>query len=520
MSAEKAQGRRLVVVLGDQLSTRLAPFDDFDKERDAVWMAEVSGESEYVWSAKQRIAYFLAAMRHFRDALEADGIRVFYLSLGSESKSLGAALKRFLEAASFDDIVMTEPGEYRLVEELASACGAAGRALRMLEDRSFYCTRTDFARHARGRKQLRMEFFYRELRRRFGVLMDGEEPAGGEWNFDASNRESFGKEGPERLLPRARFEPDELTRETIAEVEERFASHPGSLDTFAWPVTREQAEEALRHFIADELPQFGRFQDAMWTGEPFLHHSLLSGAINVRLLDPREAVAAAEEAFRKGRAPLEAVEGFVRQILGWREYVRGVYWLFMPGYLKRNELGAEEPLPRFYWTGETRMRCLREAIGQTLQFGYAHHIQRLMVTGLYSLLLGVSPKAIHEWYLAVYIDAVEWVELPNVLGMSQFADGGDMASKPYVATGKYIQRMSNYCSGCAFDPGKRTGEDACPFTTLYWDFLTRHRKRLEGNPRMRMQLRNLDRVNESEREAIRRKAEAIRAENRGEGTRE
>jgi deoxyribodipyrimidine photolyase-related protein len=309
----------------------------------------------------------------------------------------------------------------------------------------------------------------------------------------------------------AAFPPDATTREVLALVERRFAGHPGRLDAFDWPVTPAEARRALADFIDRRLADFGRHQDAMWEREPWLYHSRLSAALNLKLLDPREVVAAAEAAYRAGRAPLASAEGFIRQILGWREFVRGVYWLRMPDYAAVNALGATGPLPAFFWTGDTEMACLRDAIGQTLELGYAHHIQRLMVTGLYTLMLGVEPRRVHEWYLAVYVDAVEWVELPNVIGMSQHADGGYLASKPYVATGKYIQRMSNHCAGCRFDPAKASGADACPFTTLYWDFLERHEARLAANPRMALQVKNLARLSADARAAIRERAASIRA---------
>lgn len=294
-------------------------------------------------------------------------------------------------------------------------------------------------------------------------------------------------------------------------VNTRFSDHPGTLDAFDWPVTREQSLAALDDFIANRLPRFGEHQDAMWSGQPWLFHAHVSAALNLKLLDPREVIAAAEQAWRSGRAPLPAVEGFIRQILGWREYVRGLYWRGMPDYLTANALNARQPLPAFYWTGDTAMNCLAESIGQTLRHGYAHHIQRLMVTGLYALLLGVEPQAVHRWYLAVYVDAVEWVELPNTMGMALYADGGVMASKPYVATGKYIDRMSNYCKGCRFDPAKSTGDDACPFTTLYWSFLLRHQQRLAKNTRMALQLKNLARLDADTRAAIETRAESIRS---------
>ncbi|MBY0376048.1 MAG: cryptochrome/photolyase family protein, partial [Bryobacteraceae bacterium] len=324
-------------------------------------------------------------------------------------------------------------------------------------------------------------------------------------------RAAFGKQGPGTVPPPLAFPPDRTTRDVLALVRQRFASHAGSLDHFSWPVTPAQARAALDDFITHRLPFFGAHQDAMWTNEPFLYHSRISAALNLKLLDPREAIAAAENAYRRHDAPLAAVEGFIRQILGWREYVRGIYWRFMPGYADGNALDAHQPLPAFYWTGDTEMNCLRDAIGQTLRHGYAHHIQRLMVTGLYALLLGVEPQQIHEWYLAVYVDAVEWVELPNTIGMSQFADGGLMASKPYAATGKYIQRMSNYCDGCRYDPAERTGDRACPFTTLYWDFLIRNEAKLRATPRMEMQLRNLDRLSPAQKSLIEEKAKSWKA---------
>jgi deoxyribodipyrimidine photolyase-related protein len=360
-----------------------------------------------------------------------------------------------------------------------------------------------------------MEFFYREMRRLHDVLLDDEgNPEGGEWNFDSENRKSFGSEGPGKLAMPAplTFPPDVLTREALADVRRHFPDHVGELEDFDWPVTRSDALAALADFIEYRLAGFGDHQDAMWTGEPWLFHSRISAAMNMKLLDPREVIAAAQEAYQTRNAPLAAVEGFIRQILGWREYVRGIYWLHMPEYLERNALQATEPLPGFYWTGETPMRCLAECIGQTLRLGYAHHIQRLMVTGLFPLLLGVDPREVHRWYLAVYVDALEWVELPNTLGMSQYADGGVMASKPYVATGRYIERMSNYCDSCQFDPAKAIGEDACPFTTLYWDFLQRHGKSLQKNPRMSLQLRNVERLSSADRKSIRARAEQLRAD--------
>jgi deoxyribodipyrimidine photolyase-related protein len=509
--------RHLVLVLGDQLNADAAAFDGFDPARDAVWMAEVAAESEHVWSSQPRTALFLAAMRHFRDAQRARGFEVRYTELddAANAQTLGGELARAVHAARPEKLIVTEPGDWRVARELEQAAETAGVPLETRSDRHFLCTLDEFRQHATGRKQLRMEFFYREMRRKHGVLLDAAgEPLGGQWNFDPENRGSFGRAGPPpRPAPRS-FPPDATTRAVLALVARRLAKHPGKLEHFDWPVTPADARAALDDFIAHRLAHFGATQDAMWTNEPWLFHSRLSAAMNLKLLDPRDVIRAAERALAEKRAPLASVEGFIRQILGWREYVRGIYWRFMPDYLARNALGAREPLPPFYWDARTEMACLRDAIGQTLDYGYAHHIQRLMVTGLYGLLLGVEPQRMHEWYLAVYVDAVEWVELPNTLGMSQYGDGGTMASKPYAATGKYIQRMSNYCAGCRFDPARATGDDACPFTTLYWDFLLRHERKLAANPRMALQVKNVARLNPADRTAIRARADAIRA-NRG-----
>ena len=505
--------RHLVLVLGDQLDAKSSAFDGFDVARDGVWMAEVAEESTHVWSSKPRMAVFLAAMRHFRDALIARKVSVRYAELADKdnTQSFAGELRRAVSTLRPSKLIVTEPGDWRVWRAIEAEAEALGVPLEVRRDRHFLCSIEEFRVHALGRKQLRMEFFYREMRRKHRVLLDAAgEPESGQWNFDPENRGSFGREGPPRRPAPRTFPPDATTRAVLALVEKRFPNHPGDLARFDWPVTVAEARAALDDFIAHRLAEFGRYQDAMWTDEPWLYHSRLSAAMNLKLLDPRDVIAAAERAWREGRAPLASAEGFIRQILGWREYVRGIYWTQMPAYLGRNALDAHESLPAFYWTGETPMACLRAAIGQTLALGYAHHIQRLMVTGLYTLLLGVDPQRVHEWYLAVYVDAVEWVELPNTLGMSQYADGGVMASKPYVATGNYIDRMSNYCAGCRFDPALATGEKACPFTTLYWDFLLRHERRLAANPRMSLQVKNLARLPPARRAEIQARAVAIR----------
>ncbi|MCE2917914.1 MAG: cryptochrome/photolyase family protein [Rubrivivax sp.] len=507
-----AELRTLVLVLGDQLDLEASAFDGFDPACDAVWMAEVAEESTHVWSSKARTAMFLAAMRHFAIALRAAGRPLHYTRLESADNpgALGAQLRADVQRLKPARLVMTAPGDWRVLQAIQGVAKDHALPLEVRDDRHFFCTVRDFAAHAKGRKSLRMEYFYREQRQRHGILMHDGAPVGGQWNFDAENRDSFGADGPGAVPPRAAFEPCAVTREVLALVEQRFAGHPGRLERFVWPVTRAQALQALQAFIDDRLPLFGRYQDAMWPGDPWLYHAHLSAALNLKLLNPREVVGAAEAAWRDGHAPLASVEGFIRQILGWREYVRGVYWTQMPGYLERNALDAQQDLPAWFWTGGTDMACLRDALTQTLAHGYANHIQRLMVTGLYLLMLGVRPQQVHAWYLAVYVDAVEWVELPNSLGMSQYADGGLMASKPYVATGKYIQRMSPHCKGCRYDPGQRSGDTACPYTTLYWDFLMRHETRLARNPRMALQVKNVARLTGAQRQAVVERAESIR----------
>jgi deoxyribodipyrimidine photolyase-related protein len=496
--------RNLIAVLGDQLDPQAAVFDNFDPAQDLVWMAEVHEESTKVWTHKARIVIFLTAMCHFASDLRARGIHVDYqqLSPGSLSNQLAGSVRKWKPQR----IIVTQPGEWSVQEALRSAVPQ----IEFVEDRHFFCTQGEFQHWAAGKKQLRMEFFYRLMRERTGYLMEDREPAGGKWNYDAENRKTFGKSGPPQIPSAPTFPPDSITLEVIQLVEKHFPNHPGQLNAFDYPVTQTDARLALQHFVTHTLAHFGDFQDAMWTGETVLFHSRLSAVLNLKILNPREILDQAEQAYREGLVPLAAVEGFIRQILGWREYVRGIYWLLMPEYATRNHLDARASLPSFYWTGETDMVCLREAIGQTLRTGYAHHIQRLMVTGLFTLLLGVKPKDVHEWYLAVYVDAVEWVELPNTLGMSQYGDGGVMASKPYIASGKYIDRMSNYCSGCRYDPAQATGDAACPFTTLYWDFLQRHKKLLERNPRMSMQVKNLARLKPDAVERIQLQADGLR----------
>ncbi|MGA8513280.1 MAG: cryptochrome/photolyase family protein, partial [Burkholderiaceae bacterium] len=374
------------------------------------------------------------------------------------------------------------------------------------EDTHFLCSLPEFRRWAGSHKSLRMEFFYRQMRQKYAVLMDGKEPAGGQWNFDADNRKSFGKKGPQDLPQPPVFKPDQITQDVMALVNQRFAEHPGHLDKFNWPTTRAEALHALDDFITHRLPSFGPHEDAMWTGLEFGWHSLLSSSLNLKLISPLEVVRAAEQAYRQKGLDLASVEGFIRQVLGWREFIRGMYFLDMPGLKTANHYGHTNALPAWYWTGNTRMNCMRQCITQTLDNGYSHHIQRLMVTGMFGLTAQIEPAQVCDWYLAVYVDAVEWVELPNVAGMALFANGGRFTSKPYVASGAYVKRMSNYCTGCSYEPEARLGPKACPLTTLYWNFLDRHEASFASNPRTALMVKNLQRMDESERQALRLRA--------------
>lgn len=475
-------------------------------------MIETIDESTHVRSHKQRTSLFLSAMRHYAQSLQANRWVVDYHTLADGVPSLADGLRACLERCHPEAVHIVQPGDWRVLESLTDTCAAASCQFDVFPDTHFYTTPEDFAQWAKGRKQLTMEYFYREQRKRFGVLMQGNDPVGGTWNFDKDNRKTFGKKGPGMLPKPLQFAPDDTTRAVIEDVNNRFADHPGSLDTFDWPVTRTQALQALDDFITHRLADYGRYQDAMWQGEPFLYHALIASAMNLKLINPREAIDAAVGAWQADpeRYPIAAIEGFVRQIIGWREFIRGIYWHHMPDYKSLNHYAHDAALPEWFWDANTDMNCLAQSVGDTLANGYAHHIQRLMVIGNYALLAGIDPQAVCDWYLAVYVDAVEWVELPNTLGMALHADGGIVGSKPYVASGAYINRMSNYCGQCQYSVGKRTGADACPFNALYWDFMIRHRAALATSPRMRMVLKNIERWDRDELSAIQAAANAHR----------
>ncbi|WP_298435106.1 cryptochrome/photolyase family protein [uncultured Jannaschia sp.] len=489
---------RLVLVLGDQLSDDLSALREGDAATDVVVMAEVQAETDYVPHHPRKIAFLFAAMRKHAERLRSAGWTVRYTRLDDpeNTHSIPGELLRAADATGATEAIATEPGEFRLI----SALEDGPLPVHMFPDDRFLCSHAEFEDWAEGRKELRMEWFYREMRRKTGFLMDGDQPEGGKWNYDHDNRKppKAGLDAPRPM----RFTPDETVEEVLELVRARFGNRYGSLDNFWFATEPGQARRALAHWVKTALPRFGDFQDAMVKGEPFMFHALLSPYINAGLLGWREVCEAAIDAYRAGDAPLNAVEGFVRQIIGWREYIRGVYFREGPDYTSRNALEATRGLPEFYWTAETDMACVAECVSTTMAEAYAHHIQRLMVTGNFALLAGLHPHQVHEWYLVVYADAYEWVEAPNVIGMSQFADGGVVGSKPYVSGGNYINRMSDYCKSCAYSVTTKTGAGACPFNLLYWHFLDRHRDRFEGNPRMAQMYRTWDRMDADRRATV------------------
>ncbi|APX13535.1 cryptochrome/photolyase family protein [Tateyamaria omphalii] len=496
---------RLILVLGDQLTDDVAALKAADKTSDVVVMAEVAEEGSYVPHHPKKIALILAAMRKFAARLRKDGWTVDYSELDDteNSQSICGELLRRAEQHGASEVIATRPGEYRLIAALEDC----PLKVTLLEDDRFIASHKEFEEWAEGRKALRMEYFYRDMRRKTGLMMEGDTPAGDKWNYDHDNRKpapddvDFG--GP------MQFAPDETVEAVLDLVERRFGNHFGDLRPFWFATDQGQARRALAHFVKHALPKFGDFQDAMLAENRFLYHAVVGLYINIGLLDPLEVCQAVEQAWKDGDAPINAAEGFIRQIIGWREYVRGIYFHEGPDYPRRNGLNHQRKLPEFYWGGETNMRCISKAVEQTGAEAYAHHIQRLMVTGNFALLAGLDPAEVSEWYLAVYADAFEWVEAPNVVGMSLFADGGVIASKPYVSSGAYINRMSDYCKGCHYKVSVKTGEGACPFNLLYWHFLDRHRDRFSNNARMGNMYRTWDRMDADRRETVLREAEAF-----------
>jgi deoxyribodipyrimidine photolyase-related protein len=493
----------LRLVLGDQLSPSISCLKGYNSETDTVLMCEVWDEASYVKHHKKKIAFLFSAMRHFAEELHQRGYKVNYTKLDNPDNagSFKNEVRRLLQKHQFNRIILTHPGEYRVLEDMHSWEREFGIAVEIRPDDRFLCTPEQFTDWAKDRKQLRMEYFYREMRKKYDILMHQDQPLGGQWNYDAENR----KPPKQGLVVPAPFTAkiDDISHEVLSLIAERFDDHFGDLEPFYFAVTRDQALQVLDQFIDQRFSHFGDYQDAMIEGEPWMYHSHISFYLNCGLLLPLECVQAAEKAYQQGKVELNAVEGFIRQIIGWREYVRGIYWLKMPEYGAENFLQANRHLPDFYWTADTKMNCLRQCVSETKQHAYAHHIQRLMVLGNFALLTGIDPKYVNEWFLIVYADAYEWVELPNVSGMILFADGGYLASKPYAAGGNYINKMSDYCKNCSYKVSKKNGSDACPFNYLYWDFLDRNRSKLQSNHRIAMMYKTFDRMSDDKKAAIR-----------------
>jgi len=487
---------KLVIILGDQLNTQMSSFEHFDKTQDCVLMAEVKQEATYVKHHKKKIAFVFSAMRHFAKQLKSVGINVNYTHYNDEENkgSLTKQVEYFLSSNDIEQIIISQPAEYRLLEEVNAWSDGFGIDVLITEDNRFFAKQSYFEQWAKGRKQLRMEYFYREMRKQTGYLMNGDKPIDGKWNFDADNRNKLPKN---HSLPQpTKFAADKITAEVISLVQTEFSDHFGDINDFHYATTRQEALVVLHEFVQERLPLFGTYQDAMTQNEAWMYHSHVSFYLNTGMLLPKEVLDAAQAAYEKGDAPINSVEGFIRQVLGWREYVRGFYWHLMPDYKSQNFLEAKRALPAFFWTSDTQMNCLSQCVSQTKQNAYAHHIQRLMVLGNFALLAGLDPEQVNEWYLIVYADAYEWVELPNVSGMVLFADGGQLASKPYAASGSYINKMSDYCSHCHYSVKEKTGHQACPFNYLYWDFLIRHKEKFKGNPRMSMIYSTLNKMDQ------------------------
>jgi deoxyribodipyrimidine photolyase-related protein len=506
-------GITLRLILGDQLNSLHSWFRRVSQ--DIVYtLMEVRQETDVVTPHIQKVAGFFSAMRHFADDLARKGHRVLYLRLDDphNEHSFDANVIRLIRKQAITRFEYMQPDDYRLDVQLARLASRLSVPSAVADTEHFLTTRDQVARHFRGKQRYLMESFYREMRRRYDILMDNGAPAGGKWNYDQSNRRRYDGKVPLPEIPA--FDND--VSDIVAMIHRCRVPTFGRIDPkrLIWPVTRDQALRQLHAFVDHRLPHFGTYQDAMTAQNGFLFHSLLSFALNTKMLHPMEVIQAAIGRARSnlGEAvAIEQLEGFVRQILGWREYMRGIYWAQMPAYASLNHFNHRTGLPGFYWSGDTRMNCLRRVISQSLEHAYAHHIQRLMVTGNFALLAGIHPDDVDRWYLGVYMDAVQWVEIVNTRGMSQYADGGLVATKPYISSANYIHKMSDYCDACHYHWQKPAGERACPFNSLYWAFVHHHRRLLAGNPRVAMMVRTWDRMQARKREDVLAQAEAYQA---------
>lgn len=500
---------RTIWILGDQLTHRHSALAKADRDADVVLFIESRKRGAHIRYHQRKLVLIYSAMRHFARELREAGWTVDYHHL-AETEDFAEGWKRHLTRFQPDEVWMMEPNSLPEQKAAETIVRRIERPLRTFPSCQFLVGRDEFAEFAAGKKRLLMENHYRAARKRFRILVDeAGEPEGGAWNYDAENRKTltdWQREGAAKPPRQNSHPPDPVTRDVIQDVAKFFPKAPGRAEGFALAVTREQALEDLRGFVRERLARFGDYQDLMLAESPGMFHSWVSASINIGLLDPMECIDAAVNAYWERGAPLSAVEGFVRQILGWREFINGVYWLKMPEYGESNALSAERPLPDFFYTAETDLNCLRCTIGEVRETAYNHHIQRLMVLGNFLLLAGVRPQEALRWFLEMYIDAFDWVMAANVLGMALHADGGFMATKPYAGSGAYIDRMSNYCKGCRYDPKKKSGEGACPFNLLYWAFYDRHAKRFSANPRTAVMIKSWQKRTESDRETIVREA--------------
>lgn len=496
----------LRVILNDQLSLDISSLQDVDKSKDQVLLVEDLDYYQHVKHHKQKLILLIAAQRKFAQKLEEQDFKVVYKKLTNTTKSLNIwdELDKLASQKKPKRIVITHPSEYHVLQKLIKFKSKTKIPVEILEDDSFISSIEEFKEFAKDKKNLTMEFFYRKLRQKHNVLMENGVPIGGKYNYDAQNRKPPAKNL--KAIKPYQVKLDQIVSEVIQLVQDKFKDHFGSID-FKYATSREQALRVLTKFIQEKLTKFGDYQDAMLEADPWLYHSHISMYLNIGLLNPKECILKAQDAYFDHKAPLNSVEGFIRQILGWREYVRGIYWFKMPSYAKENYFSASKKLPEFFWTGKTKLNCLAQSIKNTHDNAYAHHIQRLMVLGNFALLAGINPKYVNEWYLIVYLDAFEWVELPNVTGMILYADGGYLASKPYAASGSYINKMSDYCKNCSYKVAKKNGPNACPFNYLYWNFLINNKAKLYKNQRLRMPYATLNKMSKDKIQVIQKDSE-------------
>lgn len=491
--------KTLRLILGDQLNSQHSWYEEKDASITYL-MLELKQETDYVAHHIQKVIAFFLSMRNFSQHLKTQGHQVIYVTLNQEDnfQDLRKMIQSLVKKHDFDQFEYQLPDEYRLDEQLKSICKNLSIPCRSVDSEHFLTEREYVKIFFQGKKTFLMESFYRQMRKDFDILMDGKEPAQGKWNFDHENRATLKDKG---LLRKPKVHTKDVT-DILKMIETAKVKTIGKVDigAFDWPCSREESLEVLDHFCNHLLIHFGDYQDALTTWDPFLFHSRLSFAMNTKMLSPLEVVKKVEDYWKahQDEIHISQVEGFIRQILGWREYMRGIYWAKMPEFAELNFFNHQRKLPDWFWTGDTKMKCLSHSIGQSLDLAYAHHIQRLMVIGNFALLAGIHPDQIDQWYLGVYIDALEWVEITNTRGMSQFADGGIVGTKPYVSSANYIHKMGNYCSQCAYSHTKKIGEGACPFNSLYWHFFDRNREKLENNPRIGMAYRTLDKLKNKE----------------------